>query len=230
VRNPDDVTIEYGPQFPSQIFDDMFHSDAFMDRLMDHTDITSGNFPKGSPAMGTVNTLLGEGLKPINLVLSNYIEALKEMARTFMVLMVEYIPPHLKFRMLDKKRNWEFIEWEKVKEYAGYFDIDIDVDAMLATTRQEKLDEALKLGQAGYYDRQAVLERLDDPDKYEILQRMGEVPILQRAAQEAEDKATRWEGNFDNLAQNYNRQSIEMDKLKMVIKELRGNGKLQKQK
>ena len=230
VRHKDDIDIDYGPQFPAQIFDDMFHSDAFMDRLMDHTDITSGNFPKGSPAMGTVNTLLGEGLKPINLVLSNYVEALKEMARTFMVLMVEYIPPHLKFRMLDKKRNWEFIEWEKVKQYAGYFDIDIDVDAMLATTRQEKLDEALKLGQAGYYDRQAVLERLDDPDKYEILQRMGEIPILQRAAQEAQDKATRWEGNFDNLAQNYNRQSIEMDKLKMVIKELRGNGKLQKQK
>jgi hypothetical protein len=228
-RNPDDVTIDYGPNFPSQIFDDLIHSDTFMDRLMDHTDITSGNFPKGSPAGVTVDTLLKEGLKPTNLVLSNYGEALKEMGRVLMILMVEFIPPHLKFRMIDNKRNWEFIKWEVAKEYAGYFDIDIDIDSMLATTRKEKLEEALLLGKEGYYDRTAVLETLDDPNKYEVIKRMGEIPILSKEVEEQTKNATFWEGQFDNLAQNYNRLSIEMDKLKMIIKEHNSNGKPKKQ-
>lgn len=229
VRNPDDVTIDYGPNFPSQIFDDLIHSDTFMDRLMDHTDITSGNFPKGSPAGVTVDTLLKEGLKPTNLVLSNYGEALKEMGRVLMILMVEFIPPHLKFRMIDKKRNWQFIKWEDAKQYAGYFDIDIDIDQMLATTRKERLEEAILLGKEGYYDRTAVLERVDDPDKFEIIQRMGEIPILSKEVEEQTKAANFWEGQFDNLAQNYNRLSIEIDKLKMVIKEFKGNGKPAKQ-
>lgn len=215
VRNDTDLTIDYGPQFPSQIWDDLFHSDGFMDRVMDNTDITSGVFPKGSPPGVTVNQLLGESMKPINLVVSSYGEAMKEMARTLMVLMVEFVPPGLKFRMIDDKNNWQYIEWGKAKEYAGYFDIDVDLDDMLATTRQEKLDMALKLHEAGIYPRRTVLQRLDDPDKYEIMQTMDEISILKQAVESTQQDATFWKGQFDNLAQNYNRQSIELDKERM---------------
>jgi hypothetical protein len=91
-------------------------------------------------------------------------------------------------------------------------------------------EEALLLAKEGIYDRTAVLETLDDPNKYEVIKRMGEIPILSQEVQEQTKNANFWEGQFDNLAQNYNRLSIEMDKLKMVIKEFQNNGKPAKQK
>ena len=111
-----------------------------MDVVMDHTDIVAGRFPKGSPPGVTVNQLLGEGMKPINLIVKHYAEALKEMARTIMLLMVEYVPDETKFRMIDDKKQWQYMDWSRIKDTAGYFDIHVDVDSMLATTRQEKLE------------------------------------------------------------------------------------------
>jgi len=105
--------------------------------------------------------------------------------------------------MLDKKGNWEFINWETVKEQFGKYDIHIDVDQMLSTSRQEKLDRASQLYQNGVYDRQAVLDKLDDPDKYEIIQRMSEILLLQQENEQLKQVNDKIINEYERLDQNY---------------------------
>jgi len=209
VRNHDDLKIDYGPQAPTQIWEDLFHSENFMDVVMDHTDIVAGRFPKGSPPGVTVNQLLGEGMKPINLIVKHYAEALKEMARTIMLLMVEYVPDETKFRMIDDKKQWQYMDWSRIKDTAGYFDIHVDVDSMLATTRQEKLETSLRLKQEDVYDREAVLNNLDDPDKYEIIQRMSEIALLKQALGQYQEAYEEEKGERKRLEQNLRAREIK---------------------
>lgn len=215
VSHPDDITIDYGPQMPGQIFDNLIHTENFMDVVSDKTDILSGQFPKGSPPGVTVNQLLGEGMKPINLIVKHYAEFLQEMGRVMMRLMIDFVPEETKFRIVDDKNKYQYVNWEQVKQQMGYYDIHVDVDSMLATSRQEKLDTALKLEERGIYDREQVLSNLDDPDKHEVMQRIGERQILQRGLSESQELSKFWEGQFRNLGQNYNRLSLELDKERM---------------
>jgi hypothetical protein len=151
-----------------------------MDELGHKTDIMSGVLPKGSPPGVVVNQLTGLGMVSIDLVVGHYARMLQKLGRTIAHLMIEFVSPKTMFRMLDNKNNWQFIKWEEIKEEFGKFDIHIDVDEMLSTSRQEKLDRALQLYNAGVYDRKAVLDKTDDPDKYEIDQRMSEILLLQQ--------------------------------------------------
>ena len=211
VKQHDDFKIDYGPQFPSQIFDDLFHTDQSMDRYADYTDITSGIFPKGSPPGVTVNQLLTEGLKPINLVVSNYAQMLQEMARTMIVLMIEYVPDNIKFRIVDDKKKYQYVKWESLKEAAGLYDIFIDVESMYSTTRQQLLDEAARLYEIGVYDRQAVLEKIDDPDKWETLQRTSEIEMLKNAVEILQENNKELEGERKRLEQNIRALNLKGD-------------------
>jgi len=180
VKSHDDFKIDYGPPFPPQIFQDEYHSEQFMDTVGHQTDILSGQLPKGSPPGVVVNQLTGLGMVSIDLIVGHYARMLQKLGRTIAHLMIEFVSPKTMFRMLDDKNNWQFIKWEDIKEEFGKFDIHIDVDEMLSTSRQEKLDRALQLFQATVYDRQAVLDKTDDPDKYKIGQRMSEIMLLQQ--------------------------------------------------
>jgi len=185
VKEHDDFKIDFGGQFPSQIFEDQYHTEVSMEKLANKTDILAGNFPKGSPPGITVNQLLGQGLQPINLIVKHYAYALQEMARVFLQLMIEFVPEHIIFRIIgqDEKTNMEiyqFVEWGKLKEQAGKFDIHIDVNVLLETTRQEVYDQAMRMFEIGLYDRQAALEKVDDPDKWKTLQRISEILQLKQ--------------------------------------------------
>jgi hypothetical protein len=203
VKNHDDLKIDFGPPFPPQIFQDEYHSEQFMDELGHKTDLMSGQLPKGSPPGVVVNQLLGQGMVAIDLVVTHYARMLQRLARLMSHLMIEFVPPNTMFRMLDNKNNWQFIAWDQIKEQMGMYDIHVDVDSMLSTSRQEKLDRALQLYQATVYDRQAVLDKVDDPDKYEIMQRMSEILMLEKENAQLRQGLEKVVNEYDRLDQNY---------------------------
>jgi hypothetical protein len=203
VKQHDDFKVDYGPPFPPQIFQDEYHSEQFMDTVGHQTDILSGQLPKGSPPGVVVNQLTGLGMVSIDLIVTHYARMLQQLGRIISHLMIEFVQPKTKFRMLDDKGNWEFINWDTVKEEFGKYDIHIDVDQMLSTSRQEKLDRASKLYQEGIYDRQAVLDKLDDPDKFEIMQRMSEILLLTQENQQLKEGLNKVVNEYERLDQNY---------------------------
>jgi len=202
VRGHDDFKIDYGPPFPPQIFQDEYHSEQFMDTVGHQTDILSGQLPKGSPPGVVVNQLTGLGMVSIDLIVTHYARMLEKLGRIISHLMIEFVPPKTMFRMLDDKNQWQFIEWDKIKEKFGKYDIHVDVDQMLSTSRQEKLDRALQLYQAGIYDRKAVLDKLDDPDKFEIDERMNEIMLLQQENAQLKDGFSKAINEVERLDQN----------------------------
>ena len=218
VRNHDDFKIDFGPPFPPQIFQDEYHTEDFMDKLAHQTGILGGNLPKGSPAGVTVNQLLSQSNVPIDDVVENYAVHLQQLARVLMALAIEFIPPETKFRIIDDKRKWEFINWSELGQEMGKYDIHIDIDSMLSTSRQERTERAVRLYESGIYDRQAVLEKLDDPDKYETMQRMSEILLLQQ-----ENEMLK--GNLDKVVNEYERldQNYRAAQEKIAIKESSGS-------
>lgn len=206
VKNHDDFKITFGPPLPPQYFQDLFHIENFMDTVSGNTAILGGEFPKGSPPGVTVNQLLGMGMVRINMIVKHYAFALQQMARVAMSLMIEFLPDQTMFRILGNddqgKPIWKMIDWGKLKEEAGKFDIHVDIDSMLSTSRQEILDETIKLYQAGLYDRQAALERVDDPKKWEIIKRISEIMILQQQNQVLSEQNSKMSNEVQRLMQN----------------------------
>lgn len=224
VSAPDDVTIDYGPDMPRHVIEERYFVEQFMDILAGRTDITSGHLPKGSPAGVTVDQLLSQGLQTINLVVKHYAEALQEMARVMMTLTAEYLPDDVKFYIYDGTQDtYKYVDWQSLKRDFGRYTIHVDIDSMLATSRQEMLKIALSLAMNGYGDREMVWDYIDLPNKQELRQRMGEKSILTRALEVQNEKYTQLEGYFNNLKQNYVRRELEMDVLKEKIKRLESN-------
>ena len=73
---------------------------------------------------------------------------------------------------------------------------------MLSTSRQEKLDRALQLFDKTIYDRKAVLDKTDDPDKYEIEQRMSEIMLLQQENAQLKEGFGKAVNEVERLDQN----------------------------
>ena len=202
VKSHDDFKMDFGPQFPSQIFQDEYHTEELMDKLSHQTDILSGQFPKGSPPGVTVNQLGEMGMVSINLVVAHYARALQKLARIIAHLMIEYVDEDILFRIVDAKQNWQFIKWEELKQEMGKYDIHIDVDSMLATSRQEKLDTATRLYEIKLFDRQAAFDYLDIPNKYETLQRIGEIQNLEAENEQLRSVASKAINEVERLGQN----------------------------
>ena len=212
VKSHDDFNIDFGPPFPPQIFQDEYHSEEFMDKVAHQTNILGGNLPKGSPAGVTVNQLLSQSNVPIDDVVFNYATALQQLARVLIALSIEFIPPETMFRMIDDKRAWQFIKWDELKQEMGRYDIHIDIDSMLSTSRQERTDRAVRLYEVGIYDRQAVLEKLDDPDKYETMQRMSEILLLKQENERLNEIVEYADGELKRKEQNIEAMQQKIDK------------------
>jgi hypothetical protein len=202
LKNHDDFKIDFGPQFPGQIFQDEYHSEEFMDQLSHQTDILSGQFPKGSPPGVTVNQLSEMGMVSINLVVAHYARGLQKVARIVSHLMIEFVSPEELFRIVDNKRNWQFIKWNELKEEMGRYDIHIDVDSMLSTSRQEKLDTAMRAYEIKLFDRQGAFDYLDLPNKYEVLQRVSEIENLEAENEQLKAVASKAINEVERLDQN----------------------------
>lgn len=216
VRHKDDLTVDYGSAMPQHVFQDMFHTESFIDRQPGQNDVLSGRLPGSDTAGVTVDALLSQSMKRINLPVKHWAMALQKMGRNAVKIMDAVTPGDEIIRIIGKDGPYP-VQWEQLRGQFGVENIRIDIQQFLGTNRQEKLKEAIQLYAEGrgVYDRQAVLERLDDPDKWNILKRQSEIAILSQRNQMLEDFAQKAGSENERLKQNIaameekNRQSKE---------------------
>ena len=82
------------------------------------------------------------------------------------------------------------------------YDIHIDVDSMLSTSRQEKLDTAMRAYEIKLFDRQGAFDYLDLPNKYETLQRVSEIENLEAENEQLRSVASKAINEVERLDQN----------------------------
>ncbi|MHC4105568.1 MAG: portal protein [Planctomycetota bacterium] len=189
VDDPNDVTVDFGKELPSSHFNNLVSIERFMDRQAGNTDIMGGNLPKGSPAGVTIDQLMQTGTARIRLALRHYMFALNWMAKIAIMIMIEYTDPSEEFEIMGESGQIELRQWRELRETLKgsnvLKNVRIDIRSLTASTRKQDQEQAIALFQAGVYDRQAVLEKLDDPDKYAIIQRINEIEQLKGQLQQA---------------------------------------------
>ena len=188
VNHKDDFSIDFGAGFPPQVFQDLYHDEMFMDSNVGKNDVQSGRLP-GSDTSGTaVNLLLKEGSKRINLAVKHWAYALQQIARNALEIMDVGVNPQEIMKILDKESGlYKKMEWNQLKGKFGIDDVRIDVDAFV-TSREQKLMEALQLMQSNVVSRRYVLNKIDDPDKYDEMKYMDELDIMRKYAKQLEEQ------------------------------------------
>ena len=171
-----DFKRDNGPALPAHVVTDPMVTEEFMERNSGHEGVLAGRYPSGSPPLGAVNQLLTEAKKPASVVMNHYAQALKKMARNAIAIMNKYMDEETKFRILvdspEDQEKYKVINWGSLKDRNGQLDIRVDIQGQLSTTREAKFQEAIMLKQYGIYDNRAVLEYIDDPQKFDVMQRM----------------------------------------------------------
>lgn len=189
VDDPSDLTVDFGSELPASHFNNLVSIERFMDRQAGNTDVLSGQLPKGSPAGITVDQLLQTGTARIRLALRHYIHALNWMAKLAIMIMVEYTDPTEEFQIMGDNGQVELKQWRELRETLRgsnvLKNIRVDVRSISSTTRKQDQELMLSLGERQLVDRQAVLETLDIPNKYAILQRMNELDQLRAQLEQA---------------------------------------------
>jgi hypothetical protein len=189
VDDPTDVTVDFGKELPASHFNNLVSIERFMDRQAGNTDIMGGNLPKGSPAGVTIDQLMQTGTARIRLALRHYMFALNWMAKMAIMIMIEYTDPTEEFQIMGENGQIQLKQWRELRETLRgsnvLKNVRIDIRSLTASTRKQDMEQAVTLAQAGFYDRQAVLDKLDDPDKYAIIQRMNEIEQLKAQLEQA---------------------------------------------
>jgi hypothetical protein len=189
VDDPNDLTVDFGKELPASHFNNLVSIERFMDRQAGNTDILSGNLPKGSPAGVTVDTLMQTGTARIRLALRHYTYALEWMARMAIGIMIEYTDPSEEFEIMGESGAIEIKQWRELRETLrgnkALKNIRIDVRSISSTTRQQDQELILNLGERGIVDPQTVLEMLDIPNKYAIIQRINQINQLKGQLEQA---------------------------------------------
>ena len=183
MNNLNDFARDFGPELPSHVLQDLFHTEGFIESREDMQGVMIGQYPKGSPPDATVERLLEQGQKPMKAILNHYAAALKLMARNAIKIMYEFMPEEFYFRVVGEDQKARMIQWRDLKN-GGILDIKISVEPTLATTRQMIFNKALALRQANVYTDKAVLQAIDDPLKYEVMQEKNIVMQLNATVQQ----------------------------------------------
>jgi len=202
VRNKDDVIVDFGPPLPPQYFQDLYHDEAFMDKQAGESELLRGDLPGSDTAGITVSQLMGPAMQRINFAARHYALAMQKIARNAMMIMKYHMPGDQVFRILGNNGLYANITWEQIRDHINLEDIRVDVEALQATSRMEKLQMAIQLYNGGIYDRQAVLEALDDPKAPIILQRVSEIEILKQKTQQLEEFNDKILNENERLNQN----------------------------
>jgi len=189
VDDPADLTVDFGRELPAAHFNNLITIGNFMDRQAGNTDVMSGHLPKGSPAGVTIDQLVQTGTARIRLALRHYTNALNKMGRLAIQIMCEFTDPAEEFEILGENGQMQLIQWRQLRETlrgsSAMKNIRVDVRSISSTSRRQDQDAMIQLAQVGIVDRQAVLETMDIPNKYAILQRMNEIEILKGNLQQA---------------------------------------------
>jgi hypothetical protein len=206
VNDPSDFTVDFGEPLPQAYFQDLIASEQIMEKLAGHTEVLAGNFPKGSPPGVTVDQLLQQGSARLRLIIKHYAEALKKMARVGMAMMNEFIPPEVTFQIMGADNKPDKINWGDIAANANIFNIRVDIRSLTSSSRQHDRDQAIRLAEMGVYDREAVLDTLDDPRKYEVIERVSEIKQLQQIVQQ-QQAIIQQQSKVINTAQNRGQSS-----------------------
>ena len=183
-----DYKRDFGPALQSHHFLEVDFHLNFMEVKSGHEGLGAGRLPPGSPAGITVEQLLGESRKPINAVIRRYSFALKEMAVNAMKIMSQFMDEDEIMSILytsdqDYNTVWAQIPWKELKD-THYKDIRVEIINDMGASRARKFSEAVQLAQFGVYDPEDVLDALDDPKKYKIIQRKNTIAQLQAALEQ----------------------------------------------
>lgn len=189
VDDPSDLTVDFGKELPASHFNNLASIANFMDRQAGNTDVLSGQLPKGSPAGVTIDQLVQTGTARIRLALRHYTFALEQMGKLAIGIMIEYADPNEEFEILGENGQVEKMQWRELRETLrgskALKNIRVDVLSIASTSRRQEQETMIGLAREGIVDRQAVLESLDTPNKYAILQRMNEIENLKKQLQQA---------------------------------------------
>ena len=221
----DDLDVDFGSAFPPQIFQDLYHDEQFGDTIMGHNEVQAGRMPSASASGVTVAQLLQEGGKRANLAVKHYAFALQKMARNAIVILDAIGDDDLVFNIVNKNKGFQNITWEQLRGKFTVENIRIDVESFTGSSRQQKREEARKDYEMGLIDREAAYEYSDDPNKWETLKRMSEVEMLKNAVMQLQEEVNGWKGQFQNLSQNFIRQSISLEEERQKNKEKNGDSK-----
>jgi hypothetical protein len=189
VDDPSDLTVEWGGEIPGSHFANRDWIPFFMDKQAGNTEVLAGNLPKGSPAGVTIDQLLQTGTARIRLALRHYTNALNWMARIAIAVMIKYTDSSEEFQIMGEDGQIQLKQWRELRETLrgskALKNIRVDVRSVTASTRKQDQENAIQLAREKIYDRQAVLEKLDDPDKYAIIKRLNEIEQLKAQLEQA---------------------------------------------
>lgn len=187
VNNENDVSVDFGKPLPDSYFNDIVVIEGSMDRLAGHNDIKQGRMPAANTASITVQQLNEEGSKRLRASLHNYARALEQMARNAAIVISdeEYgLDDQELLEIMGPDNMPQGVNMDSIRTKMRLIkNIRIDTKSMLPTSRMESLNEAIMLKNAGVYDNQAVLNRIDDDQKFDVMQRMSEILQLQTIVQ-----------------------------------------------
>ncbi len=184
VNNPDDITVDFGKPLPAHFFQDLLWEERGMETQEGIEAPLAGRLPSPGTSGTAVEQLIQQGLVRGALPIKHYLQALKKMARAILYIVTEFEPLTLKVEYEGQQYSPAVL-----KGLVGINDIRINL-TLDVPFRERLFNEAIQLYQAGVYDRQAVLEALDDPNKVKVMQRLSEIEqmklIIEQLTQERE--------------------------------------------
>lgn len=200
-----DFQVDFGKPLPSSHWQDITHIEAFMDRIAGNQDVLAGRLPSSDASGVTVEKLIESGGVRYGLPLLHYAYMLKQMGRLAVRFCSEFLTDSQWMDILgDGEMTPQVIQM--IRERSGVFDIRVDVRSLTTSTRKQQEEEAFIRLQAGAYDVQAYLEKVDDPDKYKIIERMSMINQLQGALQQVSQENEMLKKNLNTII---NRQQTE---------------------
>jgi len=181
------VAWEQLPNIPNYLFDKTQYAEHLIEKVSNWHEVMQGKQPQGSPS-GVVIQSLQEAVGPRLRRWTRHFEwFLCDITRAILQLL-PYEDPKKIFTVLGpafEEQRVSYMElMEKVNLDEGMFDVRIIAGSTLPSSRQEKIDEAIAMKREGIYPVSAVLKSLNDPNKQEILQEIGEINQLQDMVQQ----------------------------------------------
>ena len=172
LNDPDrDLRVDYGQPIPNQYFTELQLDLLGFDQQANTVAPLSGQLPAAGTANVTLENLITQGEIRGGLPLKHYIQSLKKKAKALIHLLVEFQPD------ITVEINGQPVTVKQLSQIPNLLDVPVSV-RVEQTTRDKEFGESFQLYQAGIYDRQAVLERIDDPRIEQIMERLNEINIL----------------------------------------------------